>query len=192
MKKNVFIILILSLLLLFSLAQADKAPFIPVPAKSYEFKGALNIRIHPRENKLHPSGELFIVDPLGRKAGNDPRINKTYTEIPDSSYESESIADAETDAPGPETKIIDVQNPTDGEYILCVIGTESSSYDMEIRGYDCDVNHSHMNFLDIKISEGEEQKYTIKYSSKKGSKIEVIPVQRKLLFQPYLFQYPYL
>lgn len=175
MKKTVFIIHLTSLVLFFCLAEAQNNPFILAPEKSHKFKGALDIRIHPSENKLHPSGELLIVDPLGRKTGTDPRINKTYTEIPDSSYESEGIADLETGAPGPETKIIDIENPMEAEYTLYVIGTESSAYDMEIRGYDCEMSHSHIDFLDIGIFEGEEHKYTIRYSNKKGSKIEVIP-----------------
>ena len=177
LKKNVFTIIILSSILFFSLAQAEKAPSILVPAKSYKFKGALDIRIHTPENKLHPSGELLIVDPMGRKAGTDPKIKKTYTEIPDLSYESESIADAETGEPGPETRIIDIRNPTDGVYTLYVIGTEASVYDMEIRGYDCEMNHSHRDLLNISIFQGEKHEYKIIYSSKKGSKIEVIPAE---------------
>ncbi|MGA1825160.1 MAG: hypothetical protein ACMUIP_10915 [bacterium] len=177
MKNNFFIILAILLLSFFSLAQAGKAPSHLVPINAPECKGTLDIRIHPPENELHPSGHLLLVDPQGRKSGKDLRANKLYTEIPYSSYESENIDDAETGAAGPETRILYIGKLPDGEYTLYVIGTKSSTYDMEIRGYDCEMNHSHMDFLDIGITKDEAHTYKIKYSNKQERKIAVIRSQ---------------
>lgn len=141
----------------------------------YEFIGALDIRIHPSEDKLHPPAELLLVDQHGRKTGHNPQTNKTYMEIPHSSYEEESISDAVSGMPGPVTKIIHIRNPISGEYLLNVIGKEESEYDLEIRGYDCQMNPSHETFLNKKILKNSEQEYTIQYSNKKGSKISATP-----------------
>lgn len=137
------------------------------------FTGALSVRIHSEEGKLHPSGELLLIDPQGRKTGYDLKINKVLTQIPHSSYESESIDDDVSGALGPETKIIDIQIPIDGEYILLVIGRETGKYDLEIRGYDCQMNSSDVKFRKVKISQNIEHKYLIKYSNRKDRKIEV-------------------
>jgi len=136
-------------------------------------EGALDIRIHPEGDNLKPPAELLVTDPAGRKAGVDPRINKTFAEIPDSSYERESIEDAETGSPGPETSIIYIRNPVDGEYRLKIIGTASTKYSLEITGFDCEMGVSKALFEKIPINQGETHCYLISYTSRKGSQIEV-------------------
>jgi hypothetical protein len=178
LKKILFIILILSILAVFSIARGEirnKGNSIKEP---YEFIGALDIRIHSSEEKLHPPAELLLVDQQGRKIGHNPQINKTYIEIPYSSYEEESISDAVSGMSGPVTKIIHIRNPISGEYRLNVIGKESSEYDLEIRGYDCQMNPSHETFLNEKILKNSKKEYTIQYSDKKGSAIRVTPIKK--------------
>jgi hypothetical protein len=166
------------MLAVFSIARGEtenKANSIKDP---YEFIGALDIRIHSSEEKLSPSAELLLIDQQGRKTGHNPQTNKTYMEIPHSSYEEESISDAVSGMPGPVTKIIHIRNPISGEYRLKVIGKESSEYDLEIKGYDCQMNPSHEIFLNEKILKNSEQEYTIQYSNKKGSRIRVTPIKK--------------
>jgi hypothetical protein len=146
----------------------DREPY----KEQYKFEGALDIRIHPVGEKLTPPAELLLIDPQSRKVGNDPRTSKTYAEIPNSSYERESIADDVSGAPGPETAIIYVGNPESGEYCLQVIGRESSGYDLEIRGYDCEMDPADAMFTNVTIQNEVEHTYLINYSNKKGSKIE--------------------
>jgi hypothetical protein len=114
----------------------------------------------------------LLIDPQGRKVGNDPQTSKTYAEIPNSSYERESIADDVSGAPGPETAIIHIGNPASDEYSLRVIGRESSQYDLEIRGYDCEMDPADAMFTNVTIHNEVEHIYLINYSNKKGSKIE--------------------
>lgn len=172
--KKVFIIHVLLLITFFPVTSATGENNTPGNSTNeYEFNGALDIRIHATEKKLYPSAELLLTDQRGRKTGNDPRIDKTYLEIPNSSYEEERIDDAVTGAPGPVTKIIYIKNPEVGEYSLKVIGKESHTYDLEIRGYDCQMNPSDEKFLNVKIMKYSEKEYLINYSNEKDSILEV-------------------
>jgi hypothetical protein len=178
MKKKLFIILVLLLLAVISIARGEtenKGNFIK---EHYEFIGALDIRIHSSEEKLYPPAEILLIDQQGRKTGHNPQTNKTSMEIPHASYEEESISDAVSGMPGPVTKIIHIRNPISGEYSLKVIGKESSEYDLEIRGYDCEMNPSHEKFLNVEIMKNSEQEYIIQYSNKKGSKIRATPIKK--------------
>ena len=177
MKKKVFMIHVLLLFAVFSLARGETDTQGNFITEHDEFTGALDIRIHPSEEKLYPPAELLLLDQEGRKTGTDPRTHKTYKGIPYASYEEESIDDAVSGMPGPVTKIINIRNPTSGEYRLKVLGKESSEYDLEIRGYDCQMNPSHEKFLNEKILKNSEQKYIIHYSNQKGSKIRATPVK---------------
>jgi hypothetical protein len=142
--------------------------------ESFKFEGALSIRIHPAGDALDPPAELLLVDPEGREVGRDPIADTNFTEIPDASYGYEGIDDAVSGAPGPQTAIIDMRNPATGRYTLRVIGKESAEYDLSVRGYDCDMDPSDAEFLDVMIQKGSEHRYLIEYSNGKGSQIEVV------------------
>lgn len=174
MKKKLFIVHVLLLLAVFSVSSArGENNNRGNSTNEYEYNGALDIRIHPAEEKLYPPAELLLIDQKGRKTGSDPRTHKTYMEIPHSAYEEESISDAVTGTPGPVTKIIYIKSPEIGEYILQVIGKESHTYDLEIRGYDCELNPSDDRFMNVKLEKNSVHKYIIQYSNEKGSKIKV-------------------
>jgi hypothetical protein len=143
-------------------------------AEPFKFEGALNIRIHPHGDELEPPAELLLIDPTGRKIGQDPITGKIFEEVPDAWYGYEGIDDAVTGAPGPQTAIIDMRNPVTGRYTLQVIGKESAKYDLSIRGYDRDMEPSDAEFLDVMIQKGYEHRYLIEYSNDKGSQIEVM------------------
>jgi len=174
MRKRLFLIQLFLLILIFSIAWGENNK-----KKSYSYVGALDIRIHPDEGNLNPPAELLLTDPKGRRVGNDPKRNKTFKEITNSSYEHEGIADAETGDPGPETAIIYIRNPIIGEYNLQVIGIKSSKYILEIRGYDCEMNHSSAEFTNVMINKNTEHHYLIRYSNKKESKIDVTLIRKK-------------
>jgi len=173
LKKKLFIIHVLLLVTVISLARSETDTQGNFIKEHYEFIGALDIRIHSSEEKLYPPAELLLVDQEGRRTGHNPQTNKTYMEIPHASYEEESISDAVSGMPGPVTKIIHIRNPISGEYRLNVIGKESSEYDLEIQGYDCQMNPSHETFLNEEILKNSEQEYIIHYSNQKGSKVKV-------------------
>ncbi|MBW1860279.1 MAG: hypothetical protein JRI70_09470 [Deltaproteobacteria bacterium] len=142
--------------------------------KPFKFEGALDIRIHPHGDQLEPPAELLLIDPEGRKVGRDPATDTTFSEIPGASYGHEGIDDAVTGAPGPQTAIIDVRNPATGKYVLQVIGKESAKYDLAIRGYDCEMDPSDAEFLNVMIHKDSEHTYSIEYSNDIGSQIEVV------------------
>jgi hypothetical protein len=169
-------------------AQARKTPVTPsdikkapgtVPDPGSPFEGALDIRLHPEEGKLKPAAELLLSDPRGKRAGKDPRANRTYQEIPATYYERESLADASSGAPGPETAVLYVRNPPNGKYRLQVIGRAAGKYDLEITGEDRASNPSKAQFTNVKIRKGAVHHYVINYSNRPGAQIEVTAVQAR-------------
>jgi hypothetical protein len=156
-----------------SAVQSERLTADSVPGEQ-EAKGALDIRIHPAGEELTPPAELSLANPQGAKTGRDPRTNQVFSEIPDSSYESESIADAETGTPGPEAKILHLRRPVAGEHTLWVIGMEDGAYDLEIRGYDWDLIPSDARFLNVKIGKNEEHRYLIRYTGERGVRIVAV------------------
>jgi hypothetical protein len=137
-------------------------------------KGSLDIRVHPKEGTLTPPVDLLLVDPLGRTSGRDPQANQLLSEIPYSSYEAESLADDVSGAPGPETRILYLSNPVEGEYLLKVVGTETGEYTLEIRGHDEGLNPSHVIFQKVTTAKNTEHRYQIDYSPVEGSQITVV------------------
>jgi len=150
----------------------------------FKFGGALNIRIHPHGDQLEPPAELLLIDPEGGKVGQDPITDTTFSEIPDASYGYEGIDDAVSGAPGPQTAIIDVRNPATGKYGLQVIGKESAKYDLSIRGYDCEMDPSDAEFLNVMIHKDSEHTYSIEYSNDQGSQIEVMQTRETTRGRP--------
>jgi hypothetical protein len=173
-KKKLLIIHVFLFLAIFSIARGETG----IQGNDREFTGALDIRIHSSEDKSSPPAELLLIDQEGRKAGTDPRTRTTHKEIPHSAYEEESISDAVSGMPGPVTKIIYIRNPASGEYILKVIGKASSEYDLEMRGYDCQMNPSYKTVLNKKILKNSEHEYKIYYSNEKGSTINVTSTKK--------------
>ncbi len=137
-----------------------------------EIGGQFDIRIHAVEGQQTPPADLVLVDPRDRKTGKDPRVDRIFTDIPSSSYETESIDDDVTGEAGPETRIVYVGNAMSGEYTLRVVGTENAPYNLELRGVDRELNPSTVRFLDIDIRADSDHRYVIEYSSELGSKIE--------------------
>jgi hypothetical protein len=138
--------------------------------------GALDIRIHGQEDRLKPPAELLLIDIEGRRIGRDPRTGEIFSAMPNAFYEYEALSDLESGAPGPETAIVYVGNPLNGEYTLRVIGKEPFRYTLELRGYDGGMGHSGTTFDHVPIHQHEEHTYLIRYSNEKGSRVEVTRV----------------
>jgi parallel beta-helix repeat protein len=89
---------------------------------------------------LSSPAELLVTDPQGRKLGNDPILNITYNEIPESSYTQEGLI-ITSDTPLyssqiHKTKVIYIPTPIDGNYDIQVIGTDTGSYELNTFTYD--------------------------------------------------------
>jgi Tol biopolymer transport system component len=74
---------------------------------------------------------LVIVDPLGRKAGYDPITKQRWSEIPGSSYVEEKISGPDG-SNLPDSKVLYIPRPINGEYKLKVIGYDIGEYGLEI------------------------------------------------------------
>jgi hypothetical protein len=152
---------------------ARKAPPLKGSNRRSAPGGGLDVRIHAAEGKLKPAADLLLFDPQGRKTGKDSSARRTYTEIPSSSYERESLADDTGGAPGPETAVINVRNPAAGEYRLQVIGRFTGRYDLEIAGEDNAGEPSRVAFINVKVLRGAVHRYVINYPNSQGAKIAV-------------------
>lgn len=116
--------------------------------------------------------QIFLVDSLGRRVGQDPNSGVIYNEIPNSFYFLEPILRDDTfeDSPSP--------NPNDGVTTLAIINPEpglfqittsgfGEDYDISFAGYDRDGNITTRDF------HGQGQNYALSYSPELGSQINV-------------------
>ena len=172
-KTLILVISGLILAVTLSVAQPE-SPAQDSDPGTHDFQGALDIRIHSAGDDLTPPAELLLSNHHGEKTGRDPREDQVYSQIPNSSYESESLSDTVSERPGPQTRILYVRGPLKEEYTLRVIGTKAGIYHLEIRGYDRDLTPSNVRFVDVKISKDGEHRYLIQHKREKGAKIVAI------------------
>jgi hypothetical protein len=126
---------------------------------------------------FYSPGELLIENPEGLRTGYDPINGLYYNEIPGSVYQ-ELVADNDAQNPLPldqlpRTELLDIPRPSDGEYKLYVIGTETGTYGLDIKVWDSDLNFSQKKFRDVPITPGETHTYSYNYSRTGGSDIEI-------------------
>lgn len=120
---------------------------------------------------FHSPVEAFIVDPLGRRKGLDPRTGVTYDEIPDAFYgEYSTIGPVIPDGYEP-PKVLEMQRPIEGTYTLSVVGTGEGTYDAEFRMYDQNLGRSQKEFVDIATAPGVVHTYQIEFSKATGAQI---------------------
>lgn len=84
---------------------------------------------------------FVVTDPQGRRAGYDPISNKTYSEIPEASYELQSIDTPNEEGFVPETLVaeryfISSKDVLVGQYQIQVFSVSGGSYYLDYRGYD--------------------------------------------------------
>ena len=118
-----------------------------------DYRGALDIRIHPGYGKLMPSADFLLIDPTGKKAG--AVSEKTFSEFVAGFADYEGLEDDETGESGPSSGVIDISNPAEGGYVLRITGTEDGRFSIELNGYNKQPKRSHAEILDAPIKKGE-------------------------------------
>lgn len=124
--------------------------------------------------RFHSPGQLVLTDPLGRKLGYDPILQKEYHEIPNGSYNIlyQSALNGPPDQDP--TKELDLPVPQEGEYTLTITGTGTGSYDLDVLASSRDLTYSSLNNItDVPINTGEIHSYVLNYSRDPGRPIEL-------------------
>lgn len=110
-------------------------------------------------------GEISVTNALGRRTGYNPNDGSIIQQIPDSYYSYSSVDDNETDEQIHQYKELFINNPTDGDNVLEVIGTANGTYSLCICTYDSENNSSDITIPDIPISKGDRHFYNFSYPS---------------------------
>lgn len=124
--------------------------------------------------RFHSPGQLVLTDPLGRKLGYDPILQKEYHEIPNGSYNIlyQSALDGPPDQDP--TKELDIPVPQEGEYTLTITGTGTGSYDLDVLASSRDLTYSSLNDIkDVPINTDEIHSYVLNYSRASEIPIEL-------------------
>ena len=120
---------------------------------------------------FHSPVEAFVIDPLGRRKGLDPRTGVRYDEIPDAFYgEFSTIGPVIPDNYEP-PKLLEMQRPVEGTYTLSVVGTGEGTYDAEFRMYDRNLGRSQREFVDVATAPGVVHTYQVEFSKAPGSQL---------------------
>ena len=122
---------------------------------------------------FHSPVEAFVVDPLGRRKGLDPRTGVRYDEIPDAFYgEFSTIGPVRPEGYEP-PKLLNLQHPAEGTYTLSVVGTGVGTYDAEFTMFDQDGGSSEQKFSDVATAPGVLHTYQVEFSKAPGAQIVV-------------------
>jgi hypothetical protein len=129
---------------------------------------------------FHSPVEVFVVDPLGRRQGVDPRTGDIYNEIPNAYYGSFDLMGPLVDPDGPDPeltpdspKVLDINTPMEGEYTLNVIGTDTGTYSADFTAYDINFDRSEAGVSDVPTALDVENVYKITFAKTAGSQIQV-------------------
>ena len=120
---------------------------------------------------FHSPVEAFIVDPLGRRQGLDPRTGVRYNEIPGGFYGEFSMIGPEIPDGYEPPKMLDLRRPAEGTYTLSVVGTGHGTYDAEFRMYDRSLGRSQKEFVDVATAPGVVHTYRIEFSKAPGAQL---------------------
>jgi len=124
---------------------------------------------------FHSPVEIFVTDPMGRRAGFDPATQTAYNEIPNAFYnQSLGEEDATTDLDDPDPgKSLEVFGDVDGDYSLTVTGTATGTYNAEIWAYDINNNVPHFEIPTTPTSTGQVQKYSVHFEAANAARAEL-------------------
>ena len=116
---------------------------------------------------IYSPADLLVTDPLGRITGFDPISKINYTQIPGSGYQGESLDDGES---GQESEshwfVLDIYAPIEGKYTVQVTGTDTGTYDLEVRTTSLTGDASPVFAMNsIKTERGKIQRYELSYSA---------------------------
>ena len=117
---------------------------------------------------LGSPAELLVTDQLGRRTGVDPTTNLTYSEIPNASYNIDALQDDinQIALPNP-SKTFYATTPSDGQYIVQVIGTGTGDFHLDTLAYNAQGSPASYSTLGTTQS-GEVHTYLINFSSTTG------------------------
>jgi hypothetical protein len=104
--------------------------------------------------------QLFLIDSLGRRVGEDPITGVIYNEIPNSYYFHEALSNL------PEIRVLAIINPPTDNFTIIAFGY-TNEYSISFSGYDKDGNISIQDF------HGLIPQYILSYSPEPGSQIHV-------------------
>jgi len=130
----------------------------PPPTKNV--LNSISFGLYPKYHPLCPV-EAYVVDPQGRKMGNDPIAKEKYAEIPRSA-EGGSVGGG-----NPDDKYLDIIGAVNGDYLVTVvgIGKTTSKYSMEIRAYNSNPGHFTKFMENIQTGPDVVNKYLFHYDS---------------------------
>lgn len=111
---------------------------------------------------------LLLADPRELKTGLNPISGIYYNQIAGSAYGNLGMEDAETQDRGPDTKEIEVMQPSFGVYALLVIGKSKERYSLDIRGLNQDGTLTSKAVNGVLIAAGEIHAYKIAYTKDYG------------------------
>jgi hypothetical protein len=114
--------------------------------------------------RVYSPVELLVTDPLGRRVGRDPIINRSYNEIPGAFYGLKGIDDDDGDPDTEPAKEIDIRNPESGKYQITAIGTDNGTYDIDVYLFDATGSRQEFNREKVSIAKNSAQEYTVAYS----------------------------
>jgi hypothetical protein len=125
---------------------------------------------------FHSPVESFVVDPLGRRQGLDPRTGTRYDEIPGAFYgEFSTLGPVLPDGYEP-PKMLDLRRPAEGAYTLTVVGTGEGTYDAEFIMHDRSLGRSLRRFDDVPTAPGAVHTYQVEFSKAEGAQLRVTGV----------------
>ena len=122
---------------------------------------------------FHSPVEAFVVDPLGRREGVDPRTGATYNEIPNAYYGSAETLGPDLPSSYESPKVLDINTPVAGDYTLNVIGTATGTYSADFTAYDINFSRSQAGVSNVPTALGVANVYLITFDKTAGSQIQV-------------------
>lgn len=122
---------------------------------------------------FHSPVEAFVVDPLGRRQGIDPRTGAFYNDIPKAFYGPLSTIGPVIPTGYEPPKVLDIIQPAEGLYTLTVVGTGAGTYNAEFIAYDIGLNRSRTSVKDMPTAPGVANIYQITFSKAVGSQIQM-------------------
>jgi hypothetical protein len=118
---------------------------------------------------LGSPGELLITDQLGRRTGTDPTTNTSYSEIPNASYNLDTLEDEVNQiANSDPLKDFYLPSPGDGQYIVQVIGMGTGNFHLHTLAYNAQGSPGSSSSLGT-TQPGEVHSYLINFSSATGA-----------------------
>ena len=118
---------------------------------------------------------VTVVDPRGRRLGDDPKAHSHYDEIPSAYYEGGGLDDDDSgEADDDPAKILFIPTPATGDFKVSMFLEKTGTYSCEVLAYDTAGKTSKTDTGELEGKEGEVQKLTVSFSGAPGSKVKLV------------------